>query len=114
MFPAGGGKKKALHSEMGRHRYSPDKAAIVGLGRVRVRWVMGVNVAVGQCRGWPKVVVHVKHVGQERLGRFLLEVQLLHLVLHHDCLPSDLLSRPGHPEEPRDPLEEEGPHLAKK
>ena len=53
----------------------------------------------------PEVVVNVENVGQQRLGGDLLLLHLLHLLLHHDCLPGDLLSRPRHSEEPWDPLE---------
>ena len=42
----------------------------------------------------PEVIIHVQDVGEQGLGGGLLHVQLLHLVGHHDCLPSDLLSRP--------------------
>ena len=60
----------------------------------------------------PEIIVHIKDVRQERLGRPLLQVELLHLVLHHDRLPGDLLSRPTHSEHPRDPLEEDASHLS--
>ena len=52
-----------------------------------------------------EVVVNVQNVRQQRLGGDLLLLHLLHLLLHHDCLPGDLLSRPRHSEEPWDPLE---------
>ena len=52
----------------------------------------------------PEVVVHVEHVGQEAFGGPLLEVQLLHLVLHHDGFPCDLFAGPAHAEGPWDPL----------
>ena len=51
-----------------------------------------------------EVVVDVKNVGQQRLGGDLLLLHLLHLLLHHDCLPGDLLSGSRHSEEPGDPL----------
>lgn len=54
----------------------------------------------------PEVVVHVEHVRQQRLWAPLLEVQLLHLVLHHDGLAGDLLPRAGHAKHPGDPLQE--------
>ena len=47
----------------------------------------------GQSRA-AEVIVHVQHVGEQRLGGGLLHVQLLHLVRHHDCLPCDFLSGP--------------------
>ena len=61
-------------------------------------------------KGWGgfKVIVHVQHVGEKRLGG---RVNLLHLVLHLNGLQSELLSRPGHPEQPGDPLEEDDPDL---
>ena len=31
--------------------------------------------------------------------------------LHHDGLPGDLLPGPGHPQDPRDPLQEDCPNL---
>ena len=50
------------------------------------------------------VVLHVEHVGQQGLGG---RVQLLHLALDCQGFQGDLLARPGHPEEPGDPLEED-------
>ena len=44
----------------------------------------------------PEVIIHVQHIGEQRLGGGLLDVQLLHLLGHHDCLPGDLLTRSGH------------------
>ena len=61
-----------------------------------------------------EVVVHVQHVGQERLGGTFLQVKLLHLVLHHDGLAGDLLTRARHAKEPRNPLKEHRPHLRQK
>ena len=55
-----------------------------------------------------EVIIHVQHVGKQRLGG---RVDLLHLVLHLNGLQGELLSRPGHPEEPGDPLEEDDPDL---
>ena len=57
-----------------------------------------------------EVIVHVQHVGQQGLGG---RVDLLHLVLHLDGLQSELLSRPRHPEQPGDPLEEDDPDLSR-
>ena len=51
-----------------------------------------------------EVVVNVQNVRQQRLGGDLLLLHLLHLLLHHDCLPGDLLSGSRHSEEPGDPL----------
>ena len=68
-------------------------------------------MGVWQLRARHEVIVHVEHVGQQRLGGLLLEVELLHLVLHHDGLPRDLLPRPRHPQHPGDPLQEQRPHL---
>ena len=70
-----------------------------------------VYVGVGQCGGRPEVVVHVQDVGQQRLGGTLLEVKLLHLVLHHDGLAGDLLAGAAHAESPRDPLQEKAADL---
>ena len=55
----------------------------------------------------PVVVLHVEHVGQQGLGG---RVQLLHLALDCQGFQGDLLARPGHPQEPGDPLEEDNPH----
>jgi hypothetical protein len=88
----------------------PDEAAIVLL-RLSMAGMVGVHVTVRQCRRRPEVVVHVQHIGQQRLGRLLLEVELLHLVLHHDGLPGDLLPGAGHAETPGDPLQEQNAHL---
>ena len=56
----------------------------------------------GHCRS--VIVLHVQHIGQQRLRR---GVQLLHLALDCQGFQGDLLARPGHPEEPGDPLEED-------
>ena len=53
----------------------------------------------------PEVVVNVKNVGKQRLGGDLLLLHLLHLLLHHDCLPGDLLPRSRHSQKPGDPLQ---------
>ena len=58
----------------------------------------------GKGGGGLEVIVHVEHVGEQRLGG---RVDLLHLVLHLNVLESEVLPRPGHPEEPGDPLEED-------
>ena len=44
----------------------------------------------------PEIVVHVKHVGQQRFRGSLLHVKILHLLRHKDCLPGDLFARPSH------------------
>ena len=59
----------------------------------------------GHCRS--VIVLHVQHIGQQRLRR---GVQLLHLALDCQGFQGDLLSRPGHPEEPGDPLKKDDPH----
>ena len=59
----------------------------------------------GHCRS--VIVLHVQHIGQQRLRR---GVQLLHLALDCQGFQGDLLARPGHPQEPGDPLEEDNPH----
>ena len=82
----------------------PHHGATVGQGRGHVAGVVGV-VPPG-ANNTPEVVVNVENVGQQRLGGDLLLLHLLHLLLHHDCLPGDLLSRPRHSEEPGDPLQE--------
>ena len=64
-------------------------------------------------RGRAEVIVHVKDVRQEGLGGVLLHIHLLHLVLDQDGLPGDLFSWPRHPQQPRDPLKEQDPHLGK-
>ena len=56
--------------------------------------------------GPPKVIIHIQDIGEQRLGGGFLDVQLLHLLGHHDCLPGDLLAWPGHLEEPWQPLQE--------
>ena len=62
------------------------------------------EVGRGKGGGGLEVIVHVEHVGEQRLGG---RVDLLHLVLHLNVLESEVLPRPGHPEEPGDPLEED-------
>ena len=62
-------------------------------------------------RGGFEVIIHVQHVGKQRLGG---RVDLLHLILHLNGLQGELLSRAGHPEEPGDPLEEDDPDLKEK
>ena len=46
----------------------------------------------------PKVVIHVHHIDEERFGGDVLLVKVLHLLVHHDCLPGDLLPWTLHPE----------------
>ena len=64
----------------------------------------------GQSRP-PEVIVHVKHIGEQRLGGGLLDVKLLHLLGHHDCLPGNLFTRSGHFKQPWKPLEEDKSNL---
>ena len=59
----------------------------------------------------PQVIVHVEHVGQETLAGLLLQAELIHLVVHVDRLPCDLLPRPAHPQEPGEPLQKHRFHL---
>ena len=53
----------------------------------------------------PQVFVHIKDVGQKAFAGLLLEAKLVHLVVHVDGLPGDLLAWSAHPEEPGHPLE---------
>lgn len=76
-----------------------------------------VAVGGGACAhrlNLPDVIVDVEDVGQERLGRALLQFQLPHLVVHHDGLAGDLLARPVHAQDPRQPLEQHTPNLPRK
>ena len=57
--------------------------------------------------GSPEIIVHIQNIGEQRLGGGFLDVELLHLLGHHDGLPGDLLSRPAHLKEPGQPLEED-------
>ena len=59
----------------------------------------------------PEVIIHVKHIGEQGLGGGLLDVQLLHLLCHHDCLPGNLLSRSSHFKQPGKPLKEDKSNL---
>ena len=59
----------------------------------------------------PKVIIHVKNIGEQRLRGGLLDVQLLHLLGHHDCLSRNFLSRSGHFKQPGEPLEEDNSNL---
>lgn len=59
----------------------------------------------------PDVVINVQHVGQQRLGRAFLQLQLPHLVVHHDGLARDLLTRTVHAQDPRQPLQQHAPDL---
>ena len=59
------------------------------------------------------VVVHIQHLGQDRLGTTLLLLQLLHLLGHHDGLLGDLDPGARHPQQPRHPLQEQQRNLGK-
>ena len=59
----------------------------------------------------PEVIIHVKHIGEQGLGGGLLDVQLLHLLCHHDCLPGNLLTRSSHFKQPGKPLKEDKSNL---
>lgn len=56
----------------------------------------------------PEVVVNVEHVGEQRLGGALLQLELLHSIVQHYRLSRDLLARPTHSQDPRKPLQEHG------
>ena len=88
-----------------------EESTVLLVGDVVV--VVGVHRVVGQGGPRPEVVLHIQHVGQQRLGGALLQVQLLHLVLHHNRLAGDLLAWTGHPQEPGQPLQEYTPDLRK-
>ena len=55
----------------------------------------------------PQIIVHIQNIGQQALACLLLQLELVHLAVHVDCLPSYLLPRAAHSEEPREPLEED-------
>lgn len=57
------------------------------------------------------VVVNVQDVGEQRLGRPFLQLQLPHLVVHHDGLARDLFPRAAHAQDPRQPLQQHTPNL---
>ena len=61
--------------------------------------------------GSSEIIVHVQNIGEQRLGGGFLDVELLHLLGHHDGLPGDLLPRPAHLEEPWQPLQEDNTDL---
>lgn len=61
----------------------------------------------------PEVVVDVQDVGEQALGRALLELQLLHPRRDHPLLASDLLPRSAHAEDPGKPEEEDFFNLEK-
>ena len=61
--------------------------------------------------GSSEVIVHVQNIGEQRLGGGLLDVQLLHLLCHHDGFPRDFLPWSPHLEDPRQPLQEYDGHL---
>ena len=55
--------------------------------------------------GGSKVIIHVQHICQQRLGRRLLHIQILHLLSHHKRFLCYFLARSGHSQQPRNPLE---------
>ena len=54
-----------------------------------------------------EIIVHVQHVGEQGFGGALLQLELLHLVIHQDRLARDLAARSRHAQHPRQPVEEE-------
>ena len=44
--------------------------------------------------GRVEAIIYIKNIGKERFGGDFLLLHLLHLLLHHDCLPCYLLSWP--------------------
>jgi hypothetical protein len=54
----------------------------------------------------PEVFVNVEDVSQKALRGLLLQLQLLHPVVHHDGLPSDLFLGSVHSEYPGQPVQE--------
>ena len=58
-----------------------------------------------QALSLPEIIVHVENICKKTLTRLLLQTELVHLVVHVDRLPGDLLSRATHSQEPRKPLQ---------
>lgn len=84
---------------------SPDESSIFCWIAHIIDIILTIGVMVRMNMGaWDKVIIHVQDVGQQGLGGLLLEVELLHLILHHDGFPGDLLPRSGHSKDPRNPL----------
>ena len=61
--------------------------------------------------GSTEIIINVKNIRQQGLGRDLLLVHLLHLLGHEDALPGDLVTWARHAEHPGDPLQEQHLHL---
>ena len=62
-------------------------------------------IADDQLLSLPEIIVHVENICKKTLTRLLLQTELVHLVVHVDRLPGDLLSRATHSQEPRKPLQ---------
>ena len=93
-------------------KFLPDESSIFGWVSHIIDIILTIGVMVSMDVGaGDKVIIHVQDIGQQGLGGLLLEVELLHLVLHHDGFPGDLLPRSGHPKDPRNPLEKQCSHL---
>ena len=77
--------------------FSPHESSIFGWVAhiIDIILTIGVMMSVDVGAG-DKVIVHVKDIGQQGLGGLLFKVKLLHLVLHHDGLPGDLLPWSSH------------------
>ena len=78
-------------------KFLPDESSIFGWVAhiIDIILTIGVMMSVDVGAG-DKVIVHVKDIGQQGLGGLLFKVKLLHLVLHHDGLPGDLLPWSSH------------------
>ena len=76
--------------------------------------VVGNSSATVSKLGSAKIVVNIQDICQERFGKYFFLVHLLQLPGHENTLEGDLVPRPGHAEEPGDPLEEDDPDLKEK
>lgn len=77
-----------------------------GTGRGDVR----VHSKIGSAHA--NVIVHVKDIGEEGLGRAFLDIlQRFHLLVHSQRFPRDFLPWTAHLEHPRKPLQEQCLHL---